>query len=198
MSHHTRVPLSARHPVLVTLRTKPELGTLRRKRVHAVIRGALIESCDKGAFRVCHYSLQKHGVLLLVEARDRQILSRGMQGVNVRMAKALNRLWQRNGSVFSDRYQTDVVKTSQRGRDILCYVLNQARQHARIAPGELDPFSSAAYFDGWSDLPAPAQPPPGSMPVARPRTGLLKTGWRKHGLIDVDEIPTRPVFAPAS
>lgn len=191
MSHHTREILSSRHPVLITLRTKPELGSLRRPRVHAVIRGALIECCDGGAFRICHYALQKHGILLLIEARDRQALSRGMQGVNVRMAKALNRLWQRNGSVFSDRYETDVIKTGQRGREVLCHLLNHARLGGRMPAGELDPFSSAIYFDGWKNLPAPAPRPPGGAPVARPRTSLLKTEWRKHGLIDVNEVPVR-------
>jgi hypothetical protein len=185
--------VSSRHPVLVTMRTKPELGNLRRKRIHAVIRGALSEGCDTGPFRICHYALQRHGLLLLVEAHDRTALSRGMQGINVRMAKALNRLWERNGSVFADRYGTTVLHTGKQVRDTLCYLLNQARLHERLARGRLDPFSSAAYFDGWKDLDAPVPIPAGPAPVAAPRTGLLRSGWRRHGLLGVDEVPRDPM-----
>lgn len=189
VSHHTRAPLSSRHPVLVTMRTKPALGSLRRKRVHAVIRGALVAGCDAGPFRICHYALMRHGILLLVEARDQDALSRGMQGINVRVAKGLNRLWERNGSVFSDRYETAVLDSGRRVRDGLCYVLGQARRRERLAPGRLDPYSSAVYFDGWKDLAGPAARPGGPAPVAPPRTRLLKSGWRKYGLLGVDEVP---------
>lgn len=189
VSHHTRPEVSSRHPVRVDLRTKSELGNLRKKRIHEIVRGALIEGCDTGPFRICHYALQRHGLLLLVEASDRVALSRGMQGVNVRIAKGLNRIWERNGSVFTDRYDTHVLKNGQTVRDHLSFVLNNARLHERLGKDQVDPYSSAAYFDGWQSrprsLPAPTEP----APVAKPRTTLLKSGWRKHGLIDANEVP---------
>jgi hypothetical protein len=113
-----------------------------------------------------------------------------MQGMNVRMAKALNRLWARSGSVFRDRYDTRLLDTEQKVRDSLRTVLNGALAsptQARKLAGKLDPYSSAVYFDGWKDC--PIEPPPGPRPVARPRTALLKRSWRKHGLIGIDEAP---------
>lgn len=190
VSHHTRAALSPRHPVQVTLRTKPELGNLRKKSVHQAIRASLVEGCDTGAFRICHYSVQKHGLRLIVEAADRDALSRGMQGMSVRMAKALNRLWSRNGSVFSDRYETSTLDTTAKVRDSLCRVLNSALAvpaDAKKLAGRIDPYSSAAYFDGWKEY--PVEPPPGPRPVAAPRTTLLRQSWRKHGLIAIDEAP---------
>jgi hypothetical protein len=190
VSHHTRAALSPRHPVLVTLSTKPELGNLRSRRVHEVIRASLLESSDTGWFRVCHYSVQKHGLRFIVEAADRDALSRGMQGLNVRLAKALNRLWSRSGSVFRDRYDTKILDTGHKVRDSLRLVLNGALAsptQARNLAGRLDPYSSAAYFEGWNDR--SIEPPPGPRPVARPRTALLQRGWRKHGLIGIDEAP---------
>lgn len=192
VSHHTRGDVSSRHPVRVTLRTKSELGSLRKKRIHGVIRSALGEGCDIGPFRICHYAVQPNGILLIVEADDRTALSRGMQGVNVRIAKGLNRLWERNGSVFSDRYETEVLRSSQAVRDALCYVLNNGRLHENIPAGEADPFSSAAYFDGWVQPPRSIEHVQGVPPVARPRSAALKTGWRKHGLLDVNEVPRTP------
>lgn len=192
VSHHTRADVSSRYPVRVALKIKPELGNLRKKRVHAVIRDALSEGCDINGFRICHYAVQPLGVVLIVEADDRASLSRGMQGVNVRIAKSLNRLWERNGSVFADRYETEILKSSQAVRDTLCYVLNGARLHDSVARDEADPFSSAPYFDGWKAEPRRMDSAEGVAPVARPRSALLKSAWRKHGLIDVNETPREP------
>jgi hypothetical protein len=174
--------------------TKPALGNLRKKSVHDAIRASLqartSEAGDSGAFRVCHYSVQKHGLRLIVEAADRDALSRGMQGLSVRLAKALNRLWSRNGSVFSDRYATRALDTGPKVRDslrlVLCGALADPTQARKLA-GRVDPYSSALYFDGWKDH--PVQPPPGPRPVAAPRTPLLQRSWRKHGLIAIDEAP---------
>jgi hypothetical protein len=189
VSHHTRADVSSRNPVRVALKIKPELGSLRKKRIHAVIRGALSEGCDSGDFRICHYAVQPAGLLLIVEADDRAALSRGMQGVNVRIAKSLNRLWERNGAVFADRYETEILKSSQVVRDTLSSVFNGGRLYDNIPRDEADPFSSARYFDGWKNEPRRLEPAEGAPPVARPRSALLKSAWRKHGLIDVNEMP---------
>jgi hypothetical protein len=46
---------------------------------------------------------------LLVEAQDRASLARGLQGLLIRIAKALNNLWQRHGKVFADRYHDRIT-----------------------------------------------------------------------------------------
>lgn len=173
----------------MTLRTKPELGNLRKKQTHRVIRRALVEGCDTGTFRICHYSVQRHKLLLLVEADGRDALSRGMQGISVRIAKALNRVWERNGSVFADRYATEPIKTSAAMRANLVYVLNHARLRERLGPDAIDPYSSGQYFSGWSNAPTPPLDPDEHAPVTAARTRLLKTTWRKLPRIDVNERP---------
>ena len=45
----------------------------------------------------------------------------------------------------------------------------------------VDPFSSAAWFDGWSDRSNVHEPR--DAPVARARTWLLRIGWQWHGLL---------------
>jgi hypothetical protein len=42
---------------------------------------------------------------MIVEAPDAESLGRAMKGLEVRMARALNRLMDRRGPVFADRYQ---------------------------------------------------------------------------------------------
>ena len=121
----------------------------------------------------------------MVEASDRAALSRGMQGLGVRIARALNRLWRRQGKVLADRYHAHVLNSPREVRTALAYVLHNARKHRAIAAG-LDAFSSAWWFDGWR-----GGPPPERAAIERPpwlrraRTWLLARGWRRRGLLDV-------------
>ena len=55
-------------------------------------------------------------------------------------------------------------------------------------PVRLDEASSGRWFDGWKPRfrAAASHDPP---EVPRPRTWLLRVGWRRHGLIGVEEVP---------
>jgi hypothetical protein len=129
---------------------------------------------------------------VIVEADDGRALSEGMQGLTVRLAKGLNRLMARRGRVFADRFHAHVLETPAEVRNALAYVLLNHRSHmARIgapAPSSLDRFSSAATFDGWRDGPAPAAP----TATSAAQTWLLRSGWRRRGLLSPDETPALP------
>jgi hypothetical protein len=56
--------------------------------------------------RLIHFSIQSSHIRMVVEARNARALSRGMQGLTVRIARRLNRLWGRTGAVFADRYHS--------------------------------------------------------------------------------------------
>jgi hypothetical protein len=107
-----------------------------------------------------------------------------MQGLLVRIARALNRLWARKGSVFSDRYHARQLRTPHEVRRALVYVLNNARRHGLPIPG-IDLFSSGRWFDGWSRKSVFAS----RGPAATAQSWLLRVGWRLHGLIRLDEVP---------
>ena len=57
-------------------------------------RDALIEAFRAGAkrfgFRLVHYAILTNHLHFIVEAKDRQALSRGMQGLLIRIARRLN------------------------------------------------------------------------------------------------------------
>jgi|GEM_PF-2830286 len=61
-----------------------------------------------------------------VEAGSKTELSRGMQGITIRIAKALNRVMQRKGVVFDGRYHEHVLRTPTEQRNALRYVLGSA------------------------------------------------------------------------
>jgi len=187
VSHAKRPRLPSRYPVLVTMKVCAGLGTLRARDVNELIRSA-IAAGRREDFRVVEYSLQEDHVHALVEASDERSLSRGMNGLATRIARGLNRLWQRVGRVFLERYHALQLTTPRAVRNALIYTLQNARKHGAWRAFAPDVFSSAAFFDGWNcPVRKGANPRPGLL--ERARTWLLSVGWRRHGLIDPLEVP---------
>jgi hypothetical protein len=50
VSHRTRIPFADRIPVVVTLRVKPGLPSLRGLREFATLRGAMAAGCEREGF----------------------------------------------------------------------------------------------------------------------------------------------------
>ncbi len=161
VSHRPRPVHVARHPVHAVLRTRPEVPGLRKRAVMERLRQALQAGCVRGNFRLVHYSVQGNHLHLVVEARDKGALSRGMQGLAVRVARAVNRAAGRKGKVFADHYFARALRTPAEVRRAVRYVLDNHLHHgsAGRAP-QTDPCASDA-------------------PLAAPRTWLLLVGWLK-------------------
>jgi REP element-mobilizing transposase RayT len=187
--HTTRPAHQKRHPVHVTLRAARGLPSLRRQAVFLEERKAL-GAASRSWFRVLHFSVQSNHVHLVVEARDRAHLTRGMRGLAIRVALAVNRAIGRRGKVWGDRYHARALKTPREVRHGIVYVLANWKKHALEARG-FDPCSSAWWFDGWKLRPSSG--PPGcetaEPPVWAPREWLSAIGWRRHGLIGANERP---------
>jgi len=143
-----------------------------------------IGSSEKPGFRVVHFSVQSNHLHLIVEAEDEQALSRGMQGLTIRMALAAHRALGHGGTIFSDRYHAHQLRTPRETRAALLYVLQNWAKHGK--GGNYDSASSAVWFDGWTK---PPRPPIGPPIVAAARTWLVRVGWRRHGLLRPGERP---------
>jgi REP element-mobilizing transposase RayT len=173
--------------VHVTLRLMAGLPSLRETAAYRALVAALGAGSERFGLRLVHWSALGNHLHLRVEARDQNALSRGMQSLGVRIARALNRLWRRRGMVFSDGYHAHVLNCPRQVRTALAYVLHDARKHRAIATG-LDAFSSAAWFDGWLGG-APevltAVERPGWLREAR--SWLLARGWRLWGPMAVED-----------
>jgi hypothetical protein len=136
-------------------------------------------------FRLLQFSVQRDHLHLLLEADSPIGLRQGVQGLTIRVAKAINRALGRRGRVWADRYHARALATPREVRHAFVYVLQNCRKHLPGFRG-LDPRSSAAWFTGWRK---PIIAPPGRPPVAQARTWLASVGWRRHGLIDIDDAP---------
>jgi REP element-mobilizing transposase RayT len=162
----------------------------------SVLAATFRAGCWREGFRICQFSVQGNHIHLLIEADASVALSEGMRAWTIRVARAINRVLARKGKVFPDRYHAVRLKTARQVRAALCYVLQNARRHGLEVPaGCPDPFSSACWFDGWShDRWRRALGPPAEGPtVAAAKGWLLTVGWRRWGLIGVDEVPPAAV-----
>ena len=197
--HRKRPDVRPRYPVHVTLKLRAELHSLRTKERVQVIRTAFVAACHGDGFRIIDWSIQRTHIHLVLEADSNAQLSRGVQGFCIRVARALNKLAGRTGTVFSDRYFVHVLRTPAEVRCARAYALNNYRRHAaqagrRLGRGWVDPCSSWAFFDGWRDLPrnldpAAAKERAGPVIAAQPKSWLVRVGWRRRGLVSVNEVP---------
>lgn len=192
--HRSRAGFSRHKPVHITFRLVEEMGNLRNLEAAQVLRKAFHEGRDRFGFRLVHFSVQHNHLHLIVEVKDREALYLGAKGLAVRIARGLNKLRGRTGQVIAERYHTHVLGTPREVRNALCYVMNNATKHegslheVKAPFGGVDLFSSGLYFDGWREQSLIRVRPAGDPPRVAPRTWLLTTGWRRHGLVDFFEI----------
>jgi REP element-mobilizing transposase RayT len=209
--HTQREVFKASEPVHVVLRVVDVVRGLRRRAIyHAIREATLVAARNAERFRIVHVSIQQTHVHMLVEAEGRTSLARGMQGFLISAAKQINRAViddhgkRRRGKVFADRYFAEVIRVPRQARHTLAYVLNNWRKHCEdrgknSSSWLVDPFSTGALFSGWKQLEGrhvmwPIREGWLSMFVWLPRPWLLVEGWRRHGLIDVAEVPSHRHF----
>jgi len=138
-------------------------------------------------FRIVHFSVQDNHVHMIVEAHDASALSRGVQGIAIRLARRVNRLLGIRGSFWRARFNARELASPRSVRNAIVYVLMNVKKHFPDAPDAyIDPCSSAPWFEGFAHGPSP---PEEAAPVKPASTWLASTGWRRHGLIRVDERP---------
>jgi putative transposase len=181
--HRGRERHDPHHPAHVTFRATALPASLRQGRVFTAVRAALARASTDG-FRVLQFSVQSNHVHLVVEADTAARFTRGLQGLAIRVARAVNRVLRRRGRVWAERFHARALTSPRAVRNALVYVLQNWRKHGHRARG-VDPCSSARWFAGWTTATAAT----GSAPVVPARTWLARWGWRRHGLIDGHELP---------
>ncbi len=186
VAHDTRDRVTRRDPVLITTRLVGGLPNLRQERTLVLLRDALAAGADRYGFRLVQYSIQTNHLHFVAEGDDARSIARGMQGLLVRIAKALNRHWDRRGKVLVDRYHARILRSPREVRNALVYVLQNARKHGARITG-IDAFSSGPWFQGWLDRIARVP-----SPIAAARSWLLTQGWQRAGLLSTVELPRIP------
>ena len=157
ISPRPNVPHRVRSPfrkgtLHVTLRLRREVWNLRTHRCFRALRRAFERGCERFGFRLVHFSVQGNHIHLIVEAPDAVALGRAMKGLEVRMARSLNRVMDRRGPVFADRYHANLLPSPRQTWNAVRYVLENWAVHAvregEPAPRGVDPYCSDAADNG--------------------------------------------------
>jgi putative transposase len=161
VSHVKRPAFSKITPAHVTLRIANDIPSLRSSRRFAAIKACLGKLREKPGLRLIEFTVLSNHLHLVVEADSSRDLSRGMQGLCVRLAQALNALLERRGRVFADHFHSKLLRSPTRLVNVIRYVLNNAEHH--YGASGVDSFSSEA---------------PHALDVLEPAAGwLANIGW---------------------
>lgn len=179
--HDPRGRVAASHPVHVTMRMAEHVWNLRSERSFRIFDAALRRVRTRPDFRVVHFSVLGNHVHLLVEADGASALANGMRALGIRLARRLNAMMGRSGSVFSARYHAHVLRTPAEVRNALRYVLGNFASHCerrgeRVPAGGVDRFSSASGRGGLQAQQVLFE----EAATSAPRTWLLKNGQRSR------------------
>ena len=191
---HRRRPVLSRHnPLHVTLRVLDGVGRLRCRKGFAVVRSVmLLVAKTKSGFRIIDLSIQGNHLHLICEADDKNALRAGIAAFKISFARRLNRAFDRRGSVFADRYHTEVLTCPRQVRNAVSYVVNNWRKHNedRNAITRVDPFSTGHAFPWAERYTYPYTDPDVLLPRGEPRTWLLTTGLARTQPISLTERPS--------
>jgi REP element-mobilizing transposase RayT len=194
--HRKRAEHSKDIPLHVTLRLVDGLPSMRRAELLSAI-GRVFRAlaqdqalCER--FRVVCFSVQPNHLHLLIEASNGRAVTNGMRGLSIRLARAVNRVLGRKGSLLAERFHATPITVPTAARNGFLYVLQNYKKHpdrnVRLIDG-VDVASSARWFPHWDRPPTPTGP----SPVSPPRTWLLRTGWLGLGPLSREESPARRV-----
>jgi REP element-mobilizing transposase RayT len=146
------------------LRFAEGVWNLRSKRCFGAVEQCFVDARERFGLRIIEFSVLGNHLHLLVEADSSTALSRGMQGLAVRIAKALNRVMQRRGTVFDDHYHSRLLRTPTALVKAIAYVLSNHEHH----------FGTSANIDPYSSLACDRQ-----RVLAKPKTWLIRVGWQR-------------------
>ena len=163
-SRLARPQFAQRFPQHVTIRMLPSVWNMRSQRCFSVLQRVMWKGSAKDfGFKLVHFAVMGSHIHMLVEANGKEALSRGMQGLNIRIAKALNRVMGRQGQVLSDHYNAKILRSPSQTLRARGYLLRNARKHY-----------------GWRG----ADPFASTVPVQLPGTYFLVTIERRPGALE--------------
>ena len=122
VAHEIREVVKARTPVHINFKVNLHV---RNKDGIKALRKAIQNARKYCA--ILHYSLQSNHVHLIVEAKDNDLLTKGMRSLTITFSKCLNQ-----GRIQKERYHLHVLRTLRETRNAIQYVIfNEARHSGR-------------------------------------------------------------------
>jgi putative transposase len=163
VSHAERPRFEGALPSHVTLKVRRDVPNLRSSRRFDVIRRCFKAARGAHGMRLVEFSVLGDHLHLVVEADSNVALSRGVQGLAVRLARQLNRLLQRAGKLFADHYHSHLLRTPTEVWHAIKYVRTNAAHHYGEQGSDQFSSSSSEALDT----------------LAEPKGWLLRVGWQR-------------------
>ena len=163
VSHAARPAFRKPLPAHVVLSARDDVPNMRSSRRFRAIRGCFAAARGRLGLRLIEFSVLSNHLHLVVEADDSSSLARGMKGLSVRIARALNRERGQTGRVFADHYHLHLLRGPTELVNSLRYVQKNGNRHYGFTGP--DDCSSVAH-DAWEVL-------------AQPLGWLLSLGWKR-------------------
>jgi putative transposase len=162
VSHLPRLQFEKVTPAHVTLRIANDIPSLRSSRRFQLIKDCFAKAQKKKpGMRLVEFTVLSNHLHLIVEADTSRDLSRGVQGLCVRLARALNQALKRGGRVFADHFHAKLLRSPTQLVNAIRYVLGNAGRHY----GE-------AGVDVFCSEEASAE-----QIISEPHGWLLRKGW---------------------
>lgn len=156
--HRVRETVVGSFGVHVTTHLRDGIPGLRRKRVIQVLEGCLRAAKDRMGVKVFAYTVMDNHLHLIVAARTDADFRSGVQGLLIRLSRAINRVFGRSGSVFRDRFFARVLRSKRTVFYALRYAVQNARKHGVPIPeGQWDRYSSGRFIHN-NDIPVAEYP----------------------------------------
>ncbi|MEM8712004.1 MAG: transposase [Planctomycetota bacterium] len=180
--------------MLITWKLCSGLPSIRRRAEADVFFSALRRVNREHRIRIVHWVILSNHIHAIVEGEDGEAIGQAMKGLTVSLSRRWNRLWNRSGQVFADRYHRTDLDRPTKVRNALTYVFANNAKHTggrpcihraqssgrtKLAPYVDARYSSALYFTAWQEPYIERLPPDDRSP--RPRSWLLRTGFLRSG-----------------
>jgi putative transposase len=195
--HTARESFTWSRPVHVTVRVRAGLPSLRGAVLAPVVLEAFEAGNEREGFRLVHFSLQSSHWHLICEAEGAAALGAAIKGLNVRVARAINKQLGLVGPVIEDRYHLEVLRTPPQVRNAVRYVLRNGEKHGvhiAVRHGDPrpcpDPLSSAAWYAYWKEGELNVLATQSAATVVKPaQCYLLREGLRRQEPLSLLDAP---------
>ena len=168
--HRVREQAFLNAPYLISTKVVSGLPSLRRPEVRDLVLlclRAAMEPLERLGMRVLEFAILSNHLHFVVQVRDNEALSRGVQGLLIRIARGVNRVLGRKGKVFLERFHSSLLKRAWDVWKAVRYVVQNGRKHGIPLPADRpDPYTSGPWFRCW-DGRAGKPFDPSEPPVAR-------------------------------
>lgn len=130
--HTARPRWRGMHPVHVTWRIVSGLPSLRSRKAFRVIRQALSIAAERFGMTIVEFSVQSNHLHMIIEAIEQPHMSRGMQGLGVRISRNLNRVFGRRGTLLAERFHAHVLRSRSETINAVRYVRTNHLHHRGV------------------------------------------------------------------